>query len=294
MTIKGALTQAALFPHTSAECWKCHWTAPPGADAPARCPRCRGIACFIEVEDGTAPGAWDLKRLADVKVSKRERLSLQHRALDWFFNGGLVYGCTYLFTAPPGAGKSRWSLQACQFVPGKALYIAAEETALQIKRRAKDLGLVKLLDTVSIVETNDMELVAKNIDDGFDMVVLDSAHRMRTDDSSAPLGSPLQVETVVALACSIARKLGQIWVVVGHVNADGEQSGKIANVHDVDAHVVIEVPDKTRARRILSFNGKHREGPTTRKLSCDMTSRGLDNFEKIRDDTESADAPSED
>lgn len=271
-----------LIDHAEHKCARCGFkTATAGL---IQCPQCLGIACFAPV-GGEESGELVITKLSKVKRMKVERLRLEHDVLDWFFNGGLVKTCAYYFTGPPGAGKSRWLLQAAQFFENP-LYLSGEESAAVLKLRQHEMGLE--LSNLSVAETQDMEAVAKRITNEFDAVLLDSAHRFSTRDVSGAVGTPLMVESVIRLATDIARKLEQVWVIVGHVNADGQQSGKVANVHDVDAHVVIEVPDPSSTRRILSFNGKHRHGPTERRVSCEMTGHGLDNFERVKDDAEKA------
>lgn len=261
-------------------CFSCGY---PSTGAFVQCPRCKKVNVALSgqlgVPEGTVPGVWEPKKLVQIKKDRVKRVRLQDPALDTLFGGGPVKSCSYLFSGPPGSGKSSWALQACQFFEAP-LYITGEETVGAIKLRAERFGIA--IPHADVVETRDMEIVAKHISDQYDGVIYDSAHRFRTDDTRAAVGTALQVASVIALCSDMARKLGHVAFVVGHVNKDGEQSGMVANEHDVDATITLH--KRGKKRRMIMTKNRHGECPIV--VECEMTAKGLDGFTLVEDERE--------
>jgi predicted ATP-dependent serine protease len=279
---RSALAASETAPVAQASrCASCGWAQRGGA----QCQAC-GKWSMLESAPSTSGDAWAPKSLAKVAAAKVSRVDLRDEALNALFDGGPVRSCSYLFSGPPGSGKSSWALQATQFFE-RPIYLASEETEDQIKLRANrfriQVGHVAIADVA--MHKNDFEVVARNITDEYDAMIVDSSARFRTDDSGAAPGSPLQTNSVIALATDIAHKLSMVAFVIGHVNADGEQSGLVANRHDADGVIEMEGDeDKPRTMRM----SKHRHGAVGVKVECRMTARGLDDFKIVKETRERA------
>lgn len=233
------------------------------------CPRCFRIGSFGAV--ATEPVRWNPEPLSRIKMDRVRRVKLKDPALDALFGGGPVRSCSYLFSGAPGSGKSSWALQATQFFEAP-LYVSGEETKGAIKLRANRFGIA--IPSLDVVETTDMELVAKNITSQYDALIIDSAHVFTTDDTRAAAGTGLQVAAVIALVADIAKKLAITAFIIGHINKEGEQSGQVANEHLVDGTIELKTIGEDRRFRMK----KHRHGPTPVEVVCTMTPEGLQDF----------------
>lgn len=258
-----------------------------GFDSPstfAQCPRCRTwiVGSPQATAAGTiaAPGVWAPKLLSRVAQAKLHRKSLGHPALDHLFGGGPVMGCAYLLNGKPGAGKSRLMLQFASWFEAP-LYLSAEESAGAVKLRMSEMGIQ--VPKLRIVETRDLEFVAKHVTSEYDLVILDSAHRMRTNETTAMIGSALQASSVIGLATDIAHQLGLLMLIVGHVNKEGEASGMVANEHEVDATLMLEKTGGVGRKLTIE---KNRHGPDPISVTCHMTAAGLDGFTVIEEGEE--------
>lgn len=253
----------------------------------AQCPRCKtwnvGVAKERESVTDDSDEVWSPKKLSQIKLPKIERVDLKDAALNALFGGGMVKSCSYLFSAPPGFGKSSWALQACQFFD-RPLYITAEETEKDLKLRAKRFAID--VPQGDFQECRNLERVAKNITTEYDGVIYDSAHRFYDpESSSAPAGSTVQTNCAIALMHDMARKLGHVAVIIGQVNKDQIAAGSMANQHDVTG--VITGQKMKRGIRRMRME-KHRHGPDTsqlqKQIECVLTAHGLDDFRLIDDD----------
>ena len=88
------------------------------------------------------------KKLDFVKINsivpsdEKARLSTSFKDLNVVLGGGILKGGVYLLAGQPGIGKSTLLMQICAAVANKnnVLYISGEESAGQVKLRAKRLG----------------------------------------------------------------------------------------------------------------------------------------------------------
>lgn len=252
-----------------AQCPRCHtWTAPTG-----------GTVAEIP------PETWAPKRLARVPILKVSRVSLKNDALNTFFAGGPVRSCSYLINAEPGFGKTSLCIQMSQYFK-TPLFISAEMTPSAVKLfTARFKGDFSDLE---IVELHDMALVEKNITTYYDAVFYDSTHAITSHaDSRAGAGSVQQVSAVVNLAADIARKLGHVAFLIGHINKGGEASGAVSDQHAVDGTIHGTVLGNGRRKMTME---KHRHGETSKQtrthVECAMGAAGLADFRLVAQDSD--------
>ena len=118
-----------------------------------QCPGCKEWNTFAEepqaaVPKKTAAGsvrkdAPHPKTLSEIEVSQTARMTTGMGELDRVLGGGAVKGSLVLVGGAPGIGKSTLMLQICQQLGRtcKVLYVSGEESARQLKLRARRLSV---------------------------------------------------------------------------------------------------------------------------------------------------------
>ena len=160
----------------------------------------------IKQRPGTGAGAL---RLDEIPEENALRASTGIGELDRVLGGGVVEGSLMLVGGDPGIGKSTLLLQICQYL-GKSLrvlYVSGEESARQIKMRARRLGVAS--DNLLILSENAMDAAEKRWEEiQPDYMIVDSIQTMyRPDMASAP-GSVSQVRECASLLMRMAKTTG--------------------------------------------------------------------------------------
>lgn len=189
--------------------------------------------------------------------------------------GGFVPGSALLIGGDPGIGKSTLLLQVAGLMAKagcKSAYISGEESAAQVKRRAKRLGLsdapVHLAAETSIGPILDGLMAEKP-----DVIIIDSIQTMWTDQLGAAPGTVAQVRACAQELTRFAKKSEAVMVLVGHVTKDGQIAGPRVVEHMVDAVLYFE-GDRAGQFRILRAH-KNRFGPTDEIGVFEMGGSGL-------------------
>ncbi|MBI5019721.1 AAA family ATPase, partial [Candidatus Gottesmanbacteria bacterium] len=167
-----------------------------------KCPNCNEWNTLIETvkEVGTpskggivrerAPMATPLK-LSDVRHIEKNRIKSTLTEFDRVVGGGIVPGSVTLLAGDPGIGKSTLLLHVIGAIGG--LYISGEESAEQVKLRAKRLGIEG--KNISILpETNAENIVAAL--SGMtekQLVVVDSIQTLSSSELEGMAGSVGQI-----------------------------------------------------------------------------------------------------
>ena len=195
--------------------------------------------------------------------------------LDRVLGGGIVEGGLMLIGGDPGIGKSTLLLQVCANLAeaGKrVLYVSGEESARQIKLRARRLeigtpGLWVLAENaLDAVETRLREVQP-------DVAVIDSIQTMyRPEMASAP-GSVSQIRESTSLLMRICKETGTAMFVVGHVTKDGAIAGPRMLEHMVDV-VLYFGGDRQQDYRLLRAV-KNRFGSVNELGVFRMTGKGM-------------------
>ena len=249
-----------------------------------QCPACHEWNTFTEEPVAKITGSAAVKkaaaeirpvRLSEIQTDESQRISSGMEELDRVLGGGIVAGSLMLVGGDPGIGKSTLLLQVCHNLTGtghKVLYVSGEESAQQIKLRAKRIGDFRD-DLMLLCETN-LELVRSVIEKTRpEIVVIDSIQTMYHEAVSAAPGSVSQVREATNVLMQIAKGMGISIFLVGHVTKEGVVAGPRVLEHMVDTVLYFE-GDRYASYRILR-GVKNRFGSTNEIGVFEMRQSGL-------------------
>ena len=250
-----------------------------------KCPFCGGWETFNEQR--SAKLSTKVKRppklLKEIGKFEAKRVSTGFSELDRVLGGGLVGGSIILVGGSPGVGKSTLLLEVCSRLSNKekTLYVSAEESPEQISLRAKRLEADDF-DKIYISGDDSLENVFDYIkDEGFKFVVIDSIQVVELSSSEGSKGSISQIRACADYLTQIAKTLGVVVFLVGHVTKDGAIAGPKLLEHIVDCVLYFEGEMLSNYRILRS--SKNRFGPTGELAVFEMKSSGLVEVEKITD-----------
>ena len=199
--------------------------------------------------------------------------------LNQFWGGGLIPSSLTLLAGEPGLGKSTLSLQLVRSIlqhknntEVKICYLTAEESALEIAKRAKRLGIP---ENLTILQTNSYEeMEAKLANQNLEILVVDSIQTIFTANLETAPGSVSQVTTLASHLLALSKNRNVAIIIIGHVTKEGQIAGPKTLEHLVDSVLILENANVGNFRS-LRFN-KHRYGPTTPTLLMNMGASGLE------------------
>ncbi|MGM9593237.1 MAG: DNA repair protein RadA [Candidatus Onthomonas sp.] len=250
-----------------------------------RCPGCGSWNTIVEqpassrAKTASVPAASGrtLSRalpLDQVETDEEIRFCTGMGELDRVLGGGAVRGSLVLVGGSPGIGKSTLMLQICDNLSRnyKVLYVSGEESARQIKLRAKRLGVagegLYLLAETNLTRVLDsVEQVAP------DILVVDSIQTMYQDNSDSLPGSVAQVKACAMNLMELAKCQGITVFVIGHINKEGSIAGPKVLEHIVDCVLSFE-GEQNLVYRILRAT-KNRFGATDEIGVFEMLDSGL-------------------
>ena len=214
-------------------------------------------------------------RLDEIPEESSARASTGIGELDRVLGGGVVEGSLMLVGGDPGIGKSTLLLQVSEHLArqgARVLYISGEESARQIKMRARRLGVAA--DSLLILSENAMDAAEKRWEEiQPDYMIIDSIQTMyRPDMASAP-GSVSQVRECASLLMRMAKTTGCAVFLVGHVTKEGAIAGPRILEHMVDVVLYFE-GDRQHDHRILRAV-KNRFGSVNELGLFEMHEKGM-------------------
>ena len=212
--------------------------------------------------------------LSQINAADEHRFVTGISELDRVLGGGIVKGSVILLSGDPGIGKSTILLQVCNALQRdiKILYVSGEESAIQIKLRAKRIGVGS--DSVSVMTETDVQTVCEYINSARpDLVMIDSIQTMQHPDISSSPGSIVQVRESANLLLRTGKSLDIPIFIVGHVNKGGDIAGPKVMEHIVDTVLYFE-GERNQSYRILRAI-KNRFGSTNEIGVFEMTETGL-------------------
>lgn len=214
------------------------------------------------------------KGLSQIDITDEQRYVTNISELDRVLGGGIVKGSVVLLSGDPGIGKSTILLQICESVCDKlnVLYISGEESPVQIKLRAKRLGVSG--ENVTIIPETDTQAICEYImAQKPDLVMIDSIQTLQISELSSSAGSIVQVRESTNMLLRTGKSLGIPIFIVGHVNKGGDIAGPKVLEHIVDTVLYFE-GERNQSYRILRAI-KNRFGSTNEIGVFEMRDTGL-------------------
>ena len=214
------------------------------------------------------------KTLSNINITDEQRYITEISELDRVLGGGIVKGSVVLLSGDPGIGKSTILLQICHSMSGKLniLYVSGEESPVQIKLRAKRLGVSG--DNVTIMSETDTQAICEYImAQKPDLVMIDSIQTLQISELSSSAGSIVQVRESTNMLLRTGKSLEIPIFIVGHVNKGGDIAGPKVLEHIVDTVLYFE-GERNQSYRILRAI-KNRFGSTNEIGVFEMRDTGL-------------------
>jgi DNA repair protein RadA/Sms len=250
-----------------------------------RCPTCGEWNALVEERRHSAATAAGVRMLladveparpvAEVDVDASPTRPTGIDELDRVLGGGLVPGSVTLVGGEPGVGKSTLLTQLAAAIAGtggRALYVSAEESAQQVRRRVERLGPLPAGLWLA-AETALPAIVAHLEQVQPDVVVIDSIQTVHDPELGSGPGGVTQVRECAHRLVVEAKARGVAVVLVGHVTKDGGLAGPRVLEHVVDTVLAFE-GDRHHALRLLRAV-KHRFGSTAELGLFEMSDAGL-------------------
>jgi len=248
-----------------------------------RCPNCQSWESFNE-ETAEPTSAVALPSLSaderPLPLSSSPdydypRFSVGIDELDRVLGGGIVPGSVILIGGEPGIGKSTLILQLLARLADQgqpALYVSGEESAHQIKLRARRLDAVR--DGIFLATVNETEkIIAMAEEMRPALVAVDSVQTLICQGLASAPGTVSQVRDSSHKLMEFAKSRHIPVALVGHVTKDGALAGPKLLEHMVDTVLYFE-GDRSHAFRILR-TVKNRFGSTNEIGVFEMKEEGL-------------------
>ncbi len=213
--------------------------------------------------------------LEEAPDGDEERLESSVEELDRVLGGGLVAGSVVLIGGEPGIGKSTLLLHFLKGIAQQGqsvLYVSGEESARQIKMRAKRLDALAAGFYLA-TETKVEHIIAMAKEMRPALLAVDSVQTMASSDIASSPGSVTQIRESTCRLIDFAKQENIPVVLVGHVTKDGNIAGPKVLEHMVDTVLYFE-GDRSHAFRILR-TVKNRFGATNEIGVFEMKEEGL-------------------
>ncbi len=292
-------------------CQQCGYETP---EWYGRCPQCGEWNSLVETTkeiyksangkstNRTTEGAKPQK-LSEVKHIEKNRLKSGYGEFDRVMGGGIVPGSVTLLAGDPGIGKSTLLLHVLAKIGG--LYVSGEESAEQIKLRAKRLGIDG--ENISVVAETNAEGIIQTIEDRASkvvmedrdskierakqssihyhpplssmidvpssLVIVDSIQTLSSSDLDGMAGSVGQIRHCAELLIAAAKSQAIPIIIIGHVTKEGAIAGPKVLEHMVDTVLYLEGERFANARILRTL--KNRFGPIEEVGIFEMGEKGL-------------------
>ena len=246
-----------------------------------RCPSCQGWNTLVEERvvappkgRGTIRAPREPIALSAVPADAEERISTGISEFDRVLGGGVVRGSLVLLGGDPGIGKSSLLMQASASLAerGTVLYVSGEESAAQIKLRARRFGIES--PQILVLPETDLGTVIEAIRRVRPIfTVIDSIQTMSSEVIGSAAGGVSQLRECAARLLEVAKGDDVPIFLVGHVTKEGAVAGPRVLEHIVDAVLYLE-GERFHAFRILRAT-KNRFGSTDEVGVFEMGESGL-------------------
>lgn len=260
-------------------CQQCGYTSPQWY---GKCPGCGEWNCLIETVAETSTQNAKIKsqrktgaqpqKLSGVRHIESTRAKTALPEFDRVMGGGIVTGSVTLLSGDPGVGKSTLLLHVLARIGG--LYVAGEESAEQVKLRAKRMSITG--ENIQILPEISAESIVQSLKT-FQvkptLVVIDSIQTLVSEELAGMAGSVGQVRHCAELLVQYAKEHGVSMIIVGHVTKDGTIAGPKVLEHMVDTVLFLEGERFVSARILRTL--KNRFGAVEEVGIFDMQEKGL-------------------
>jgi len=254
---------------TMYRCTECGWTSGRWV---GRCSQCQAWGSLTEIAAtatrvASAAPLSAATPITAVDADEARGVPTGIGELDRVLGGGLTPGGVLLVAGEPGVGKSTLALD----VAGRwakagrlTLYVTAEESAPQVRRRAERTGAVA--PKLYLAAENDLAAILGHIETlGPQLLVLDSVQTVTAPGVDGVPGGVTQVKEVTNALVRVAKLRGLPIILVGHVTKDGTVAGPRTLEHLVDVVLTFEGDPHSELRMVRAT--KNRFGPAD-ELGC--------------------------
>ncbi len=252
-----------------------------------RCDNCGQWNSLVEqvVESGKSPLARSLssgkvlkvQNINDIDVKSAEkRLLTGIDDLDLVLGGGIVPGGVVLLAGQPGIGKSTLLMQISNQISSQqpVLYVSGEESASQVRLRAKRLSHRQSSGLEFVASTSADDIAATIRDKKHKLVVIDSIQTLSLAEITSAPGTVSQITNSSNLIIRAAKESGAAVVLVGHVTKEGSIAGPKVLEHLVDVVLQFE-GDRYGGFKVVRAI-KNRYGSTNEAAIFEMKDTGLE------------------
>ena len=246
--------------------WVCQSCGYESASYLGRCPQCSEFGTFVE--EITTPGVQSkaqtncseeiqIAKIKDINLDEKIRFKTDIEELNRVLGGGFVQGSLVLLAGDPGIGKSTLILQTTKSICEtklndeklNVLYICAEESPMQVKLRAKRLGVEP--ENLYLTNQNCIDEIIYKIDTiKPDFIIVDSIQSVYSSNIASGAGSVSQIRECTNILMRIAKQKNITTIIIGHVTKEGNIAGPKVLEHMVDCVINFE-GDKYKHYRIL-------------------------------------------
>jgi len=258
-------------------CGECGWTSPVWV---GRCKECQAWGSVAETAAtasstrASAPAA-SAVRITEVPAEEARGVRTGIGELDRVLGEGLVPGAVVLLAGEPGVGKSTLLLEVASAwarTGRRTLYVSAEESAAQVRRRADRTDAVA--PELYLTAENDLATVLGHIEQlSPTLLVLDSVQTVSASGSDGVAGGVTQIREVTNALVRVAKRRAMAVLIIGHVTKDGTIAGPRTLEHLVDVVLSFEGDRQSGFRMVRAT--KNRFGPADEVGCFEMTERGI-------------------
>lgn len=254
-----------------------------GQESPKWTGKCSGCNEWNTLEEQHQASSKSKQTLYEVQTKKaipvssiKENIAIRLLTNDEEFNrvvgGGLVSGSVTLLAGEPGIGKSTLTLKLALSLNKTVLYVTGEESAEQIKLRAKRLKDEN--KQCYVLNESKLENVISEAEKLFpELLIIDSVQTLSIDEIDSVQGSTTQIRHCAEVLIKYAKTKQIPTLIIGHVTKDGSIAGPKILEHMVDTVLQFE-GDKNHLYRIVRST-KNRFGNTNEIGIYEMFEDGL-------------------
>ncbi len=264
-------------PRTIFLCSSCGFESPRWL---GRCPQCETWNSFGERAFTVAPARGVHAALNegpiplhDIDDRHAERICTGLSEFDAMLGGGIVPGSVTLLGGAPGAGKSTLALQVAARLAqqGNVVYLCGEESAAQVKVRARRLDIDAPI--LIAAETN-LRSVLDQLERSRPLaLIVDSIQTVWMPEAESYAGSVTQIRDCTQALMEFAKRGGCATLIVGHVTKDGAIAGPRLLEHLVDTVLYFEGEHSGEHRILRAY--KNRFGSIDEICVFEMGEHGL-------------------